>query len=218
MTTTKNYLSATPGFVLLASIMAFSLPQTGHSSAMAGDKDVRVINTAAEAVPVAIQGPPGVSIANSPTVTVGNSGSNPVIIRDADRPTAQPFQYEIDVTLDPGFGGQNANIPIPVGKLAVIENVSVWGTAPSNQRIQQIGIMTHVAPDNVYRFHKLNFTKEDGGFSSKEYTASQMVRIYADTPGLYARVTRVAPVGDDPAVTFTFVVSGYFVNKTPPTS
>jgi hypothetical protein len=40
--------------------------------------------------------------------------------------------------------------------------------------------------------------------------SSQHLRVYADTPHAYARVTRVPATG---TVTFRFVVSGYFVNK-----
>src|SRR5688500_5823858 len=107
----KKHLSASLGFVLLAGIMAVSLPQTGHSSFAAADKDVRVINALAEAIPVAIQGTPGVNIANSPivqaqqnglwnvgvtgTVGVGNTEAAPLYIRDVGRPTSRPFLKEV---------------------------------------------------------------------------------------------------------------------------
>lgn len=225
----KHYLTASVGLILFVSVVALSLPQNGHSS-VADDKDVRVINTSAEPVPVVAQGTTNVAVTNMPTVNAKQSGAwnvgiagtptvqlddsatNPVFVRDVDRPTAQPFQYEVEVTLEEGFGGQNAVIPVPVGKLLVIENVSAWGTAPADQRIQQFAILTHVAPDNVYRPHYLQFTKQDNGYgTANEYTvSSQQLRLYADTPNAYARVTRVPADG---TVTFRFVVSGYFVNK-----
>jgi hypothetical protein len=224
----KHYLTASIGLILFVSVIALSLPQSGHSS-VAADKDVKVVNSSAESIPVIAQGTTNVAVQNTPTVKAQQNGAwnvgiagtptvqlddsatNPVFIRDVDRPTAQPFQYEVTVTLDEGEGGQNAAIPVPSGKLLVIENVSVWGTAPSDQRIQQFAILTHVAPDNVYRPHYLQFTKQDNGYgTANEYTVSQQLRIYADTPGAMARVTRVPATG---TVTFRFVVSGYFVNK-----
>jgi hypothetical protein len=220
----KHYLAASIGLILFVSVIALSLPQTGHST-VAADKDVRVINDTSEPVPVAVQGTPtvnakqsgawSVGINGTPTVEVGNAAADPVFVRDVDRPTAQPFQYEAEVTLTPGQGGQNTVIPVPVGKLLVIENVSAWGTAPVDQRIQQFAIMTHVAPDNVYRSHYLEFTKQDNGYgTANEYTvSSQDLRLYADTPNAYARVTRTSVNNSDSTVTFKFVVSGYFVNK-----
>jgi hypothetical protein len=226
----KHYLTATFGLILFVSAIAFSLPQIGHANftAAASDKDVVVINTPAQAVPVAVQGTANVSVANTPTVnakqsgawTVGISGTptveidnaagSAIAVRDVDRPTAQPFQYEAVVTVEDGFQGGNAAIPVPSGKLLVIENVSAHGSAPDSQRIQTFSINTHVAPDNVLRPHYLQFTKQDTGFNSYEYTVSQQTRIYADTPSASAYVFRATSSG---TATFRFVVSGYFVNK-----
>ena len=227
----KHYLTASLGLILFVSVIAFSLPQMGHAN-FAPDKDVKVINTPAEAVPVAVQGTTNVSgsvnvantptvnakqsgawnvgIAGTPTVEVGNEAGNPVLTRDVDRPTAQPFQFEAVVTIEDGFQGGNAGIPVPSGKLLVIENVSAFGLAPASQRIQSFSINTHVAPDNVLRSHYLQFTKQDTGFSSYEYTVSQMTRVYADTPSASAYVFRATSSG---TATFRFVVSGYFVDK-----
>ena len=227
----KHYLTASLGLILFVSVIAFSLPQMGHAN-FPPDKDVKVINTPAEAVPVAVQGTTtvagSVNVANTPTVNakqsgawnvgitgtptveVGNDAGNPVLMRDVDRPTAQPFQYEAVVTIEDGLQGGNASIPIPSGKLLVIENVSAFGTASASQRIQTFSINTHVAPDNTLRPHYLQFTPRDTGFSSYEYTVSQQVRVYADTPGAAAYVFRATSSG---TATFRFVVSGYFVNK-----
>ncbi|MCA1623272.1 MAG: hypothetical protein LC768_07575 [Acidobacteria bacterium] len=223
----KHYLTASIGLILFVSVIALSLPQTGHSN-VATDKDVRVINTPAEPVPVVAQGTTNVAVQNTPTVKAQQNGAwnvgltgtptvqlddsatNPVLVRDVDRPTAQPFQYQAEVTFEDGFGGQNAAIPIPQGKLLVIEHVSVFGTAPADQRINTFSILTHVAPDNVYRFHYLQSTKEDMGNGTNQYMVSQQVRLYADTPNANVHVSRASITGTS---TFRFVVSGYFVNK-----
>ena len=223
----KNYLVASIGVLLFVSVIALSIPQTGHS-AIEADKDVRVINSTTEPVPVVAQGTTNVAVTNMPTVNakqsgtwnvgitgtpsvqVGNAATNPVLTRDVDRPTAQPFQYEAVLTIEDGIQGGNAAIPVPSGKLLVIENVSAFGTAPAEQRIQTFSINTHVAPDNVLRSHYLQFTKQDTGFNSYEYTVSQPIRIYADTPSASAYVFRATSSG---TATFRFIISGYFVNE-----
>lgn len=230
----KHYLTASLGLILFVSVVALSLPQTGHSNSAVADKDVRVINTAAEPVPVIAQGTTNiagnVSIANTPTVNskqsgawnvgitgtptveVGNEASNPVLTRDVDRPTAQPFQYVAIVTLGEGDGGQNTEIPVPSGKLLVIEQVSAFAIVSADQRLN-FSILTHVAPDNAMRPHYLQSTKEEIGSGTNLYTVSQQTRIYADTPGAAARITRAGTTG---TVTARFTISGYFVNKVPP--
>ena len=224
----KNYIVASAGVLLLVSVIAFSIPQTGHS-AVAPDKDVRVINSTNEPVPVVAQGTTNVAVQNvptvkaqqngtwnvgitgTPTVQLDDSATNPVFVRDVDRPTAQPFQYEAIVTLGEGDGGQNTSIPVPSGKLLVIEQVSAAAFASADQRIS-FSILTHVAPDNAMRPHYLQSTKEEIGSGTNLYTVSQQTRIYADTPGAAARITRAGTTG---TVTARFTVSGYFVNKIP---
>ncbi len=227
MKTTKRYVSATLGFVLLAAIMAFSLPQTGHSSfAAPPDKDVRVVNTAAEPVPVHIQGAPNVNVMNNPIVraqqngpwnvgvsggvSVENSETVPLYIRDVDRPTARPFMREVVLNVPTGFGGENVDLGIVPGELVVIEQVSAFGVAPTSEVIEQFAILTRVPPDNTYRPHYLDFTSRPSVTGSNAYTvASQQVRIYAG-PGSFARVARL---GSAAPLTFRFILSGYYANE-----
>lgn len=108
----KHYTSASIGLILFVTVIALSLPQSGHSAFTPPDKDVRVINTASQAVPVVVQGPVAaqqhgswnVGIAGTPNVQVGNPAANPVLIRDVDRPTAQPFHEEAVLALWPPEG------------------------------------------------------------------------------------------------------------------
>lgn len=224
----RHYLTAAAGFILFAVVVGLSLAQNGQSSMAADSKDVRVVNSTAEAVPVAVQGTTSVNIANAPTVdarqngawnvgiagvptvSVGNNGANPVLVRNVDRPEAQPFQYQAVVTLEDGFGGGSAVIPIPVGKLLVIEHVSARGSVPSGQGVGAISISTRIFPDNTNYEHFLQYSKEDLGSFGTQYQVSQQLRLYADG-STTARVIR-GPA--DGAVTFVFVVSGYLVNRT----
>jgi len=213
----KHYLTASIGLILFVSVIALSLPQNGHSN-IAVDKDVRVINTPAEAVPVAVQNSPtvkaqqdgawNVGITGTPTVQVGNSETTPVLIRDVDRPTAQPFQYQAVATVEDGQNAADASIPVPEGKMLVIEFVSVNGSAPPNHQIY-LSLLTRVAPDNFFRPHYLQYTKQDYG-SFNHYTANQQVRIYADAPTVTVRLQHFPTIG---TVSFRVTVSGYLVNK-----
>jgi len=221
----KNYLVATVGVLLLVSVIAFSIPQTGHS-AVAADKDVRVINGTNEPVPVVAQGTTNVAVTNiptvkaqqngawnvgitgTPTVQLNDSSTNPVFVRDVDRPTAQPFQHQAIVTLEDGQNAGDAFIPVPEGKLLVIEFISVNGSAPTNHQIY-LSLLTRVAPDPLYRPHYIEYTKQDYG-SFNHYTANQQVRIYADPPSATVRLSHFPATGE---VTFRVTVSGYFVDK-----
>ena len=138
----------------------------------------------------------------------GNPAANPNPSGGIDLTTMEPFQQEVTVTLNAGQSGQNVPINVPSGKLFVIEQVSAYGSAPSDQRIN-FSLLTHIAPDLSSRSHRLLFDKITTSGTSY-YTVSQMVKIYADTPSAYARVSR-SPAID--SVTFYFTVSGYFVDK-----
>lgn len=120
----------------------------------------------------------------------------------------EAFQHRTTVTLAAGEAGKNVAVDIPAGKLLVIEQVSAYGSAASDQRVT-FSLLTHVAPDNVYLTHYLVSNKEPG--STRNYfTVSQQVKIYADVPVFYTRVSRNAtPDG----ATFFFTVSGYLINK-----
>lgn len=185
-------------------------------------QDVKVVNTSSEPVPVVAQGTTSVEglvyalqkgdwsveISGMPTVKVESSTSNPVYVRDIDNPARQPFQQEVELTLDPGKGGENVAINVPIGKLFVIEQISASGFAPAGQKML-FSVMTHIAPDLVTRRHLLQTTNSAFG-ASNFFMASQSVRIYADTPSALARAERDFTTG---TATARFVVSGYFFDK-----
>jgi len=230
MNNLRGYLLTATGVVVLVVGFLLSVPNTGHS-APPPDKDVRVINTPTQAVPTIAQGTTtvagAVSITNaptvhaqqsgawnvgltgSPTVQVGNALANPVLVRDVDRPTAQPFEQQVAVTIPDGGGGENAFFSIPSGKLLVIQQVSAIGTAPSGQKLH-FSILSHVAPDFTQRIHWLSAEHEQG-FPETFYVQSQQVQIYADASQGYVRIDRVG--GNTGTASATFVVTGYLVNK-----
>lgn len=133
---------------------------------------------------------------------------NPLVSDGIDLTTMEPFQQSVIVTLNPGQSGVNVSIEVPSGKLFVIEQVSASGSAPSDQRID-LSLLTHIAPDLTNRTHYL-LSDRQIVTGITYYKTSQTVKIYADTPNVYARVSRSA---SPDTVTFRFTVSGYFVNK-----
>lgn len=229
MTKLRGYVYSVAGCLLLIGAFLFSISTTGHSAPPA-DKDVRVINTPTEAVPTIAQGTTniagGVSITNtptvnaqqsgawnvgltgSPTVQVGNPLSNPVLIRDVDRATAQPFEQQVDVTIPDGNGGENGFFSVPFGKLLVIEQVSARGNTPSGQKLS-FSILSHVLPDLTQRFHYLSRVQDEDS-PTTFLVQSQQVRIYADA-SVSVRIDR--GTANQGTATATFVVTGHLVNK-----
>jgi hypothetical protein len=119
----------------------------------------------------------------------------------------EAFQQKSTVTLNPGQGGVNVGIDIPAGKRLVIEQVSAYGSAASDQRIT-FSLLTQVLPDTISLTHYLLSDKVTSG-TKNYYTVSQTVKIYADIDV----VTRVSRSAAPDTATFFFTVSGYLVNQ-----
>ena len=139
----RNHLFAALGFMILAGSLAFS--GSHASQAAPADKDVVVVNTSANPVPVQVQGTPNVNIAKMPTigidtsrntVQVGNTTASPVLVRDVDNPARQPFQAGVNVTLNQPTAAFVQTVAIvPAGKRLVIEYVSAIADVPVDQKV-----------------------------------------------------------------------------------
>ena len=210
----KNTLIAFFGLMMIVALVSAVVPTTSLGSggaAVALDKDVNVVNTPSvnvinsPTVQAQQNGVWNVGINGTPTVHVANSTLGPILVRDVDRPTAQPFEQEVDVAMSDGQGGENAFFTIPSGKLLVIEQVSAFGTAPAGQRLS-FSILSRVLPDLTQRPHHLSSVQDLQTF----YVQSQQVRIYADA-NVGVRINRgTANTG---IATATFVVTGHLINK-----
>lgn len=143
---------------------------------------------------------------SSAAISYGGSSINSP--NPVDLTTMEPYQESVIVTLNSGESGKNVSIDVPGGKLFVVEQISAYGSAPSDQRID-LSVMTHIAPDMTYRSHYLLADRQTINGTS-HYKSSQTVKIYGDAPNIYARVARSAAPD---SITFRFTVSGYFVNK-----
>src|SRR5437773_9790505 len=70
-----NYISASIGFVLLVSIIGFSIPKLGlGTTPTLPPADVRVVNTTTNPVPTLAQGTTNVAVQNTPSVNAQESG------------------------------------------------------------------------------------------------------------------------------------------------
>jgi hypothetical protein len=224
----KHYFLVTSSFVLFAAVIAFSIPQNGHGRAAVGEKDVRVVNLPSEAVPVAVQGAPTVTVVNSPTVKaqqngawnvsidgtptvqIGNGVGSPVQVRDVDRPTAQPFQKNVDIALAPGENSKAVAVPVPAGKIFVIEQISGFGNGVPGEQVD-FSILTRVPGDATYQFHYLLTTRDAEQFPGNVlYRMNEKVRVYSgDVPFPLMRVDRFPA---NASISFKFTVAGYLVN------
>ncbi|HKQ09051.1 MAG TPA: hypothetical protein VJ464_28270 [Blastocatellia bacterium] len=206
----------------LVIVAALLVGVTPTHSAPPSDKDVRVINTTAEPVPTVAQGTTtiagtvqakqsgawSVGISGVPSVKVDSDPANPIYVTNVEGAKPQPFQQEVEVTVDPGLGAQSGAINVPLGKLLVIEQVSASAFPPAGQKIL-FSLLTHVAPDNTLRKHLLHTSGDTFGGGSY-FEASQTVRVYADTPSALVHVDRDVTTG---SVLARFVVSGYLIDK-----
>jgi hypothetical protein len=211
--------------ILVASLVILSAP---GSHAAPPDKDVNVVNTAANPVPVQVQGVTPVSVTNSPTVgaqqlgqwnvvlsgtptvQVGNDSSTPLPVRDVDNPARQSFQRELDPLVPSGSFSASDSLTVPAGKRFVIEfaSASIDTTAGTKMwvRIQTtssgVGLSYSLLPQLQGNF---------GADGSDFLLASQPMKLYAD-PG--TQVTVVVNVLGGVANTNTGAavsLSGYLV-------
>jgi len=197
----KKTLIAFVGLTALIAFIAISSTATSKDGATAGN--VNVVNS--PVVQAQQSGAWNVGLTGSPTVQVGNSATNPVLIRDVDRPTAQPFQQVVDCSLFEEQGVCTGDLGVPDGKLLVIEQVSAEAAAPAGQWLM-FHVINRLAPDLSIRFHRLAAVQLEG---THWFVPSQQVRIYA-TPFAGVRIERSAFTGQ---VYSKFTVTGYLVDK-----
>jgi len=115
-------------------------------------------------------------------VVVENPETNPVMVRDVDRPTHEPFQMRVPVSLPENSAVGYTNTEVPEGKRLVIENVSALVSVPIGQGVTRIGVSTEVIGYGlVEHFFPSQFqtTRVDG--EGDIFIAAQPTRLYADT-------------------------------------
>lgn len=223
----KGAFLATLGLVVLLVSLALSAPRTGLASPPPGDKDVRVVNTTSEPVPVAVQGTatvsgsvtvagissvnvtnsPSVTVTNTPSVSVANVAGNPVLVRNVDRGAGQPFSMPVVAVIPAGTTASSPiEFTVPAGKCLVIETVSLRVEATPGQEV--LGAIAFRS-GGIYTdfFIPLSVTTLTG---ISFHQATQPIKVYADasTPvwGYIRLNTNVS------GTVVRFSVSGYLVD------
>jgi len=121
-------------------------------------------------------------------VVVVNAAANPVPVYDVDNRARQPFQAEFTIDLPPGAGGENASFAVPSGKRLVIEYASARGFAPSGQSLW-FSTVTHLNGEPG-KTHYLIAQPQGSSGALDAFVAGQQTRIYADAGSHFVRADR----------------------------
>lgn len=148
-----------------------------------------------------------VGIAGTANVNVANTQSAPVYVRDIDRPTAQPFQQNVELSAQFDNRVALGTITVPPGKLMVIEQVSGLVHRPDGEFVE-LTVMNNLVPEMDMSFIYLSAVPEEG-VPNRMYVKSQQVRIYVDDQASI-RLERNHTLG---FLGGRFVISGYLVDK-----
>lgn len=140
-------------------------------------------------------------------VNVINPATSPVLVRDVDRPAAQPYQDTVRVPIPNGeISGSGALNPVPTGKRLVIEYASAQATLLGNQ----LADVTLVNGD--VRYHLPMIPQGFFGHFNNlpVLVASEPVRLYIDSgESLGVEVRRT---GDLQSVSISVSISGHLAN------
>ena len=182
------------------------------AAAAENKQDVRVVNTAAEPVPVAVQGTAtvtgGVEVTNTPLVTVDTT--TPLAVRDVDR-ARQPFQQTGFVTFNPDATNAFADIDVPHGKRLVVEYVDGKAELPAGQTAAFLVQTTITGGTFTSHWLRGEGPRAVDGPEPDEFIVSQTARLYSDA-GFLMRVgvSRGSPHTGTGSGQVT--VSGYLVD------
>jgi hypothetical protein len=183
------------GLLILGGSLLLVDPARGYAAPPPGEKDVRVINTPAEPVPVA------------GSVTVGNAAGSPVPVRDVDRQSKQNFSWSWAVSIAPGNEfAPPLEFSVPAGKVLVIETVSMKVELPAGQNLR--AAFATFSGGVASEFYLPLVAGDFGGF--RRHQGTFPVRVHAD-PGVrvWTLVHRDSDVGGGAA---WFNVAGYLVD------
>jgi hypothetical protein len=193
MNRVRNYLAAMAAAALLALILSLS-NSNNVSAQLSAPDNVKVVNTSREPVPTTVQNAVKLATDNivginpsSNTVQVGNSESNPALVRNVED-ARQPFQQMLDFDFADGQITRSVSLSIPSGKRLVIEYASASLGVGQGQAIVHIEINTTV--EGVSAGHFLMAASQGTGAGGNGvFGASQQMRVYADD-GLFVNVQR----------------------------
>jgi hypothetical protein len=201
----KNYFLAAMSVSLFAVSFA-NAQQTEGKRAITlapstSTQNVKVVNSSAEPVPVAVSG--------TPTVQVGNTAANPVLMRDVDRSSKTPYNAKILVPIADGqdFVFSDPSLVVPAGKRLVIKYASVDVEVPVGQVVSGSLVVT-TQSQIPYQFI-LNRQASPNG-TTDVFLAAQLLEIWLE-PGakINVEINRNSTLGGGGAIV---TISGYLEN------
>jgi hypothetical protein len=153
--------------------------------------------------------PFNVNVVNEPSVSVVTSPKNPLLVGDVQNPALNPFQVDVEFSLERGEGSGDRVLP-PAGnntQRVVIEHVTVDASIPRTQ-----GVVAYIKIGEIK--HSLVLTRQEDWGSTKRFRASQPIKLYSSGGGdgmAFAGIERSQSSG---SASFYFTVSGYLVDLT----
>jgi len=204
MSNPKYPLLALVAYLALIGVLAISTARPGNTQAgHPPGPDVRVVNTAADAVPVSVQGTAKIDTSSPIPVTLQGSAkidtTNPIPVRDVDRRPQQPVQFTL-------FEPNPRSYTVPTGKRLVIEYVSgAFGISSSGGA--QAVVFLEVSPGSErHLFPGAPVSYNDGTAGGVTFAFSQSARMFAG-PG-----TTISMSGGQGVLLGSVNVSGYLVD------
>jgi hypothetical protein len=140
-------------------------------------------------------------------VNVVNPATNPALVRDVDRPAAQPYQDTLSVEIPNGETSESGALnPVPTGKRLVVE----YASARADFAGDQMATVTLVSGDVRYHLPMI-FQGFFGHFGNRaRLVASEPVRLYIDAGGSLG--VEVSRTGDLESGFISVSISGHLVN------
>jgi hypothetical protein len=223
MTNLKKYFLAGVSFAILVGLLVMSGSRA--TNAAPSDKDVVVVNTSANPVPVAgnvnlvntptvlaqQSGTWNVSLAGTPSVQITNPANSPLPVRDVENPAKQSFQRELDPLIPAGSFTASDSLTVPMGKRFVIEFASASIDTPQNTKMW-VRIQTTTSGSTISHSLVPELLGNFGAAGSDFYLTAQPLKVYADAG---TQVTVVASVLGGVANTnsgASVSLSGYLVD------
>ena len=213
----KKYVITASALATLVITLAAPLP----IDAAPPDRDVRVINTAAEAVPVtgnvSVSG--SVSVSNTPTVNLGagssvainNTNANPVPVFNTNASDAfTPFQAVANSTQSGNNVSTVTVATVPAGKLLIIEYVSMAAQVPPGQHAEIMEITTSAGLGGI-SFPFVIHAQPAAVIGDSLFRTNQDLRLYAAAGTTVSALFRRSSGAG--TATYQVAISGRLVNQ-----
>lgn len=134
----KNLIIVLFGITALIGLVGAVIPTTTQGQGGVNSKDVNVVNTPtvqaqqSGAWNVGIAGTPTVNLANNSSVQLGNTASNPALVRDVDNSSRQFAEISVQLSMPPGDPVDTKIIDVPTNKRFIIK--ACVGDCPNARR------------------------------------------------------------------------------------